>query len=193
VATSANALRVLAERQALERYRHLPVFTVGDQTAITAEALGFMDVQSAQGRLADLVGLVAEAAPEGAIFYPCGQERAGDLAQALAAFRRKVQTTPLYTMQERSEAPAELIERMEDGLIHGAMIYSRRAAEIFMRCFGERLSLKARKGFTVLAISEKAAQPLIGNQFVRMCFAERPDDEAMMSLALSFAREYNAS
>jgi uroporphyrinogen-III synthase len=45
----------------------------------------------------------------------------------------------------------------------------------------------------MLCLSEAIAEPLIAAHFVRISLADYPSEEAMMSLALAFARDQNAS
>ena len=45
----------------------------------------------------------------------------------------------------------------------------------------------------MLCLSEAVAEPLIDAHFVRVGLADHPSEEAMMGLALSFARDQNAS
>ena len=41
----------------------------------------------------------------------------------------------------------------------------------------------------MLCLSEAVAEPLIAAHFVRVSLADHPSEEAMMALALSFARD----
>ena len=45
----------------------------------------------------------------------------------------------------------------------------------------------------MLCLSETVAEPLIDAHFVRVGLADYPSEEAMMGLALSFARDQNAA
>lgn len=191
--TSANALRELARRGVAAAYRHLPAFTVGDHTAREARELGFADVRSAGGRLGDLVELLAHAGIGGPVLYFAGKHLSGDLAKSLAPYALPVTTVRIYDMVPVDGVPAELVERIERDEIHAAMLYSRRTAQAFVDLFGPRLSRAAHLKLAMLCLSEKVAEPLLGNHFVRISLADRVDDEAMMSLALSFAREHNAA
>ena len=56
-----------------------------------------------------------------------------------------------------------------------------------------RLERAQRSGLAMLCLSEGVAEPLMGAHFNRISLADRPDEEAMMSLALAFAREQNGS
>ncbi|HEY4199678.1 MAG TPA: uroporphyrinogen-III synthase [Devosiaceae bacterium] len=191
--SSVNALRALREQVGLERFRQRPLFTVGDGTAREAEVMGFKDIRSARGRFDDLVQLIGTSQPGGPIFYPAGKHRSGDLARSLEPFGIVVKMTQVYDMVEATEIPDDVIARIEAGDIDGGLFYSRRTAESFVRLIGNRLDLAVRERFGTLCISQNVAGPLLDAHFVRVGLAEHPDEEAMMSLALAFARGQNAA
>src|SRR5438105_3651215 len=83
VATSANGIRVFAARSAV---RHLPVFTVGPQTAEAARRAGFGQTISANGDSAALAVTISEQLnpARGSLLHAAGADTAGRLAQILA-------------------------------------------------------------------------------------------------------------
>ena len=191
--TSANALRALEERGVLDQFTSLPAYTVGDRTAALAEEMGFRFVQSAGGALSDLVDLLAHARLSGPVFYPTGRHQSGDLAKSLAPFGVMVIAAQVYAMNAATELPEQIVGELEDGSIDAALFYSRRTAETFARLCEGRLSRLSRLELGVLCLSETIAEPLIDAHFVRVGLADYPSEEAMMALALSFARDQNAS
>lgn len=191
--TSANALRALSERGVLERYRHLPVYTVGDRTAAAARAQGFAQVTSAGGGFADLVQLLAHAPLSGPVFYPAPKEMAGDLAKSLAPFGRMVIAAPIYRMVAATEVPEPIAAALADGTIAAVLLYSRRTADTFVALVGAGLDRAARARLTMLCLSETVAEPLVDAHFVRIGLADHPSEDAMMGLALSLARDQNPS
>ena len=191
--TSANAVRALEERGVLAQFLNIPAYTVGDRTAAVAEEMGFGLVQSAGGSLGDLVDLLAHAGLKGPIFYPAGRDQSGDLAKSLAPFGVMVITSQIYAMNAAAELPEQILGELEDGSIDAALFYSRRTAETFARLCEGRLSRLARLELGMLCLSETIAEPLIDAHFVRVGLADYPSEEAMMALALSFARDQNAS
>lgn len=191
--TSANALRALEERGVLPRYRHLPVYTVGDRTAAAARALGFATVTSAHGAFADLVELLAHAPLKGPIFYPAPRDMAGDLAKSLAPFGRMVITAPIYRMVTATSVPAEIASALTKGEITAVLLYSRRTADTFVALVGAGLDRAARARLHMLCLSESVAEPLVDAHFVRIALADHPSEDAMMGLALSLARDQNPS
>jgi uroporphyrinogen-III synthase len=178
--TSANAVRALHDRGDIPRLRGLPIYAVGDRSAAEARGLGFAQVVSAAGNIDDLIALLANAGVDGPILYPTARQHAGDLAKALAPHGVMVITVPVYEMNPVEGLSADL------GALDGALFYSRRTAETFARLAPDAGD-RARPG--MLCLSEAVAEPLIAAHFVRVSLADHPSEEAMMALALSFARD----
>jgi uroporphyrinogen-III synthase len=186
--TSSNALRALHDRGELPHFRKLPVFAVGERTAATARHYGFDRVQSAGGDVDDLIGLLSAAGMSGPILYPAAEQRAGDLAKALAPHGIMVIATPVYRMTPVAGLSLAARERLGAGTLDAALFYSRRTAEIFAALAAD-VGNRARLG--MLCLSAAVAEPLLAAHFVRVGLADQPSEEAMMALALSFARDQN--
>jgi len=187
VLTSANAVRALADRNALEQYRHLPVFAVGDRTAREATEAGFERVSSAAGAFQDLVNAMTIARMRGPIFYPTGKHQSADLAKALAPLGVMVATAKVYDMVAIDALPEPVLAALGEG-IGAVLAYSRRSAEIFAALAAD-MPRDRRSSLAMLCLSEAVAEPLLEARFSRISLADRPDEDAMMSLALAFARE----
>jgi uroporphyrinogen-III synthase len=189
--TSANGLRALAERGAVDAYRHLPVYAVGTRTAIEAEVLGFPKVFDAGGTLADLAELIIHAGIPGPVFHPAGQHRSGDLARSVADHGVIVDTVPMYDMVAVDHLPENVVGELEAGAISAVLFYSSRTAKTFVSCLGEGLTRQMRADVEMLCLSETVAAPLVAARCTRISLADQPEDSAMMALALAFAREQN--
>lgn len=187
VLTSANAVRSLADRGVLEQYRHLPVFAVGDRTALEATEAGFERVSSAAGAFQDLVNAMTIARVPGPIFYPTGKHQSADLAKALAPLGVMVATSKVYDMVAADTLPEGVLAEL-GGQIGAVLAYSRRSAEIFANLAAD-LPRESRSNLAMLCLSEAVAEPLLEARFSRISLADKPDEDAMMSLALAFARE----
>jgi len=187
VLTSANAVRALTDRGVVEQYRHLPVFAVGDHTAREANEAGFARVSSAAGAFQDLVNAMTIARVPGPIFYPAGKHQSADLAKALAPLGVMVATAKVYEMVAAEALPDGVLPELGNR-IGAVLAYSRRSAEIFAG-LAAGLSRESRSRLAMLCLSEAVAEPLLGARFSRISLADKPDEDAMMSLALAFARE----
>lgn len=191
VLTSANAVRSLADRGVLEHYAHLPVLAVGDRTAREASDAGFTKVSSAAGALHDLVNAIRISGLKGPLFHPTGRHQSGDLAKALAPLGVMVATAKIYDMVAIEALPEVVLAGLADGGISAVLSYSRRTAEIFA-VLAAQLDLPHRRRIAMLCLSEAVAGPLLEAHFHRISLADRPDEDAMMALALAVAREQTA-
>jgi uroporphyrinogen-III synthase len=187
--TSANALRALEDRSAFDELRHLPVYAVGDRTALEARRLGFAEVYSAEGTLQSLSTMLALAQIKGPLFYPAGKHLSGNLAEILAPHGVMVVTTTVYDMVAEGEISEAALAALSGGQIGAVLLYSRRTAEVFAKLLGDRLETGIKRGLAALCMSENVARPMIEQHFTRVHLADRPDEEAMMALALAFARD----
>jgi uroporphyrinogen-III synthase len=187
--TSTNALRALADMDALEPLRQKPVFAVGDRTAHEARQLGFSAVTAADGTLESLATSIALARLEGPVLYPAGRHLSGDLAHALAPQGLMVVTVPVYEMVAETSLPDAIATPLRVGAFDAALFYSRRTAEIFVSLCSAVIAPPDRRRLAVICLSENVAEPLLDAHFNRVMLADHPSEEAMMALALAFARE----
>ncbi|SFV37617.1 uroporphyrinogen-III synthase [Devosia crocina] len=191
--TSTNALRALEDRGVLDQVLHLPVHAVGDRTAHEAKMLGFADVSSAGGTFEKLATSIALSRISGPVFYPAGRHLSGDLARALTPHGIMVVTTTVYDMVAETAFSPQRLAEIEAGAIGAVLFYSRRTAEVFCQLIDSQLSVSKRRDLALICLSENVAQPLLEHHFTRVHLADRPDEEAMMTLALAFAREQTGS
>jgi uroporphyrinogen-III synthase len=188
VLTSANAVRSLVDRNAVQAYAHLPVLAVGDRTARDALAAGFARVSSAAGAFGDLVNAIGLSGLTGPLLYPTGKHQSADLAKALAPMGVMVATAKIYEMVAITALPDAVLSDLADGSYGAVLLYSRRTAEIFAQ-LAQGLDRDQRQRLGMLCMSEAVAEPLLENHFSRIGLADRPDEDAMMALALGFARD----
>ena len=184
VLTSANAARALASNPEQRRLTGLPVLTVGDRSAQAAREAGFTDVASAQGALADLVGLAAArfAGNAGMLLYVAGEDRAGDIAGDLAAHGISVHTAVAYRMAAVAALPPWLTQALAAGEIDGALHYSARSLATLLKLAGEVGALNAALNLAHYCLSAAVAEPLRERNAGRIMVAARPDEAALIDL-----------
>lgn len=163
--TSPNGVEAFAPL--IPRFRHHPVFAVGDATAEAARAAGFADVRSASGDIHALARLIAAEAPPGPLLAPGAREPAGDLPGLLPD--RPVQRLPVYAAFETHTAAPETFDAV--------MLHSPRAA----RALAVDLPRAAGTGRVAICISEAAATPLRPFDFAEIRIAATPDEPGMLS------------
>src|SRR5262249_54150784 len=95
--TSANAAEALKQHPRRKEIIALPALTVGRRTAEAPLAMGFTDVASANGDNQALTQLISGRCRRGnKILYLAGEDRAGDLAAAVAPLGIQVETVVNY-------------------------------------------------------------------------------------------------
>lgn len=191
--TSTNALRALGEIAPLAPLLDIPVFAVGDRTAHEARQLGFTQVTAADGTLESLATTIALARLEGAVLYPAGKHLSGDLADSLAPHGLIVVTVPVYEMVAETALPSHIASGLASGAYGAVLCYSRRTAEIFSDLVGDIVTPAERRNLPIICLSENVARPLLEAHFTRVLLADHPSEEAMLALALAFAREQTGS
>src|SRR5262249_27696884 len=133
--TSANAARAVADHPRKETCLRVPVFCVGRHSAEAARAAGFAEVVSADGDADDLARLVAARMParpaDRPFLWLAGEDRAGDLAGALAPHGIAVRTVVIYRAVAATALPAAVRDALGAGAIDGVLHYSRRSADAF--------------------------------------------------------------
>jgi len=184
--TSANAVRAIAEHPRKWECLRVPAFAVGRRSAEAARAAGFAEVVSADGNADDLAHLVAARVParqpDHPLLWLAGEDRAGDLAGALAVHGIAVRTVVIYRAVAETALPDEARDALAGGEIDGVLHYSRRSADAF-----EAIAMAARIDLKSLPIkhyclSAQVAAPLRQSGVEHVVVAARPDEAALLAL-----------
>ncbi len=180
--TSANAVRVAAENEQLARFRPLPLFAVGAQTAEAARQAGFSKIVSASGDVQSLGKLLEDQYPSGArVLYLGGEDRAQDLAAFVAPSGIKVETLVVYRMKAAEHFAEETRILMRANKIDAVLHYSPRGSKKFIMLAEKDKLQAALSSPRHLCLSEAVAKPLIGVR-AKIKVAARPDEEALLEL-----------
>ncbi|AVO46754.1 uroporphyrinogen-III synthase [Phreatobacter cathodiphilus] len=133
LAVTSARTTTLMPAEALAGFASLPAFAVGDRTAEALAAAGFVDIRPAAGDVEALAALIAAAglAPGARILHPGGEERAGDLAAALAPAGLAVIPAAVYRMRPAEALPGAVDAALRAGTLDAVLHYSPRAAELF--------------------------------------------------------------
>ena len=184
--TSANAARAIVAHPRYGELAALPLFAVGQRSAEAARTAGFADVASADGDAAALARLVVARPDKPQVrlpfLYLAGEDRAADLAGALAAHGIATQTVVVYRAVVATSLPPDVKEALAAGAIDGVLHYSRRSADAFTA-----LALAATIDIKALAtkhycLSPEVAAPLRQAGVTRLAVAAAPDEAALLAL-----------
>jgi uroporphyrinogen-III synthase len=138
IVTSANALRSIEAHLAGSRLLKLPLFAVGEHTAVAARRAGFDNVIVAQGdaiRLRDAVLAavkVKQLKKASTLLYLAGADLARDLAGELGERGFTVVTHTTYRMIPVSALPREARDAFAANRIEAVLHYSRRSGRAFL-------------------------------------------------------------
>jgi uroporphyrinogen-III synthase len=172
--TSANALRCLAGNPQLDRLRHVPVMTVGPQSAAAARQAGFSRISEAGGdgvRLADHI--IGHARPEaGPVLYFSGRDTASDFTGHLERAGFAVTRIIVYEARPAAALAAETVSA------EGVLLFSPRAARLW-------LDLAGKQGIPANIMMHFCLSPniaaILPDGFARR-IAARPDERALLEI-----------
>lgn len=181
VITSANAPGAIAENAAKGTLINLPLFAVGQRSAVAAQDAGFTNVTSAGGDVRDLVRTLSaqRADAKAPLLYLAGEDRAADLVGALSAQGIAAEMRVVYRAVT-APFPSALIEALKAGEVDGVLHFSRRSAENYAA--GARQVGIAGPALAVrhFCLSAQAAEPLVGAG--KVTIAAHPDEAALIAL-----------
>jgi len=160
--TSANAVNSAGEQ--MEQLRPLPVYAVGEATALAAEVAGFGVAATGRGGVEQLLETVPA---EVRLLHLCGEDRAPtESAQSVSrvtVYRARALTSP---------------SRLDSLKGQVAALHSPRAA----RRLAEAVRPQDRASIRIAAISEAAAQAA-GHGWEEVRSAAEPTDSALLAVA----------
>ncbi len=174
IATSANALR---HAKLNPEHYAVPVFTVGDATAVAAKQAGFGVIHSARGDSADLAALLKDTLHAGArIGYLAGVPRQDEALQALSG-QFTLQMLETYQTVTAEMLPEGISARLTSGQIDAVLHFSPRSAQIFADLIDKAQLFAATDRALHVFISRAAEIP----RFTRRKIAVRPNLAAMIA------------
>lgn len=181
--TSINAARAVADHPRLNEIQHLPVFAVGVRTAEAAREAGFNSVYSADGDAGDLVALIAARCPSNStLLYLAGEDRAADLGAALSPYGITVRVVEIYRAAAQLVLPSPVLDVVKTGTLDGALHYSRRSAETFVKAMEAAHILAPAVSLVHYCLSAEVALPLVTAGARSVKIAERPEENALLGL-----------
>lgn len=179
--TSANGVRAFAARS---DKRTLPALCVGDATGREAQSVGFGDVRSAGGDVADLAALAkATLDPTaGMLLHPAGSKVAGDLAGMLEAAGFRYRREVLYETVKATELPQAASVLLEKGDVDGVLLYSPRTGSAFAMLVMQANLGRALGRVTAYCLSTAVANEVQQLPWEAVRIADRPDEAALLAL-----------
>ena len=182
--TSANGARALARREVSE---DLPVYAVGDATAMAAREAGFKQVHSADGGVANLGELVKDQIDDktGVLLHVAGSDLAGDLGGDLESAGYTYRRAVLYKAEAVKGLSAATIAALKEGSIDSVLLFSPRAAEACIDLFRKARLVRAARDLEALCLSSAVAEAASAVSWKDLRVAPRPNQESLLSLVSS--------
>lgn len=179
--TSVNGVRALA---AATTVRDIPVFAVGEASAVAARDVGFTIVTAADGDAISLVALVrSRLEPQhGRLWHGRGADIAHDLDADLSCDGFDVKSEILYTAKASSTLAPETSRHLREGNVQSALFFSPRTALTFVTLVrGARLENGVDR-CVACALSANVAKALSGLPWAEVRVAEQPSQAALLEV-----------
>jgi uroporphyrinogen-III synthase len=185
VLTSANAARAIQLCPCRERLTVVPAFTVGRHTAEAARAIGFAEVNCADGDRNDLARMLAQrfGASAATLVYLCGEDRAGDL-DGFATFLRVVPVV-VYRMAKVDQFPDAIQRALSQREIDGVMHFSQRSTQCYLDSALRSGAMESALAPCHYCLSAQVAAPLAAHGTGGIKIARYPNETALLELLRS--------
>jgi uroporphyrinogen-III synthase len=181
--TSANAAHALMQHPRRMELVALPALTVGRRTAEAVRAVGFSEIASADGNGRALAQLIGSRYGDGnKILYLAGEDRAGDLAAAVAPRGVRVDTVVVYRAVAAQHLAPEVAAAFKAGTIDGVIHFSRRSAAVYLDCARGASVLDSALTPFHYCLSKAVAEPLIAAGARWVAVAKSPEENALLDL-----------
>lgn len=181
VFTSAVAVRIFVKQYGVV---DLPIYTVGQKTALTAEKLGFKDTHSGGGdvnKLAQLIKSTADAS-HGPLLYLSAAEIAQDLNQLLKASDYQLDRTILYRAKAKTTFEELTIKALKERKIDYIPFYSSRSALIFKDILNKTNKAEYLDQITALCLSSNIEKNINDLPWKRTLTATKPNETELFNL-----------
>ncbi|HET7412846.1 MAG TPA: uroporphyrinogen-III synthase [Pararhizobium sp.] len=189
--TSGNAVRAIASQpEMLARWRHLPLFAVGRNTAEAAAKAGFSAVRAAAGDGESLARLVAKEVAAAALtltdaaplLYCAGRPRAGGFENGLRAASLPHRVVECYRMEEIGYSADFLQKTLVSETIDVALFYSRLQASCLFRQLATAGLAEAFHVRNTLCLSESVAAGLPAALRPNAAIADSPSEDRLLEM-----------
>lgn len=182
IATSARAIRCLNADDTAE-LAALPLFSVGEVTAIAARAVGFREVIDGGGQVETLVETILRSvAPPGPLLYLAGEPRRPTVEATLHASGFSLAVQVLYRMQPMDALPESACRTLAENAPDAVLHYSAETAALFVR-LARRSALATEAAHPIhLCLSQAIAREVAALPRARTLVAEQSVEAALFEM-----------
>ena len=185
IATSANALRAVADALARSDLRNLPLYAVGEHTASVARNIGFARVVTAKGDAAALRDRLLdslrarELKKKRPLLYLAGADISRDLAGELGQHGLEVVTQTAYRMVALTSLARAVCDAFARDEVDAVLHYSRRSAAAFLEAVRNEGIEVSALAVPQCCISANVAAVLHEAGAAQVKVAASPDEKAL--------------
>lgn len=179
--TSANAIRH-APRELVDMLARTTCFAVGERTADSARAAGFLRVIEGSGDAQGLAQAIVAANPEGPVLYLCGRVRRPDFEKMLADAGIAVKAVEVYDTPRVRPATDSAVSILGGLPVDAALLYSAAAAEALLELLDPPELAHLFENTEFLCLSVRIAGVLEGKVRDKIRIASEPTEEALLSM-----------
>ena len=178
IITSKNALRAL---KGIDELKNIPLYGVGNQTALFAQQLGFSNVTSASGTSKELLELILEKADpsKGVMYHLSGTIIKEDLVEKLRVAGFKAKRHIVYQIEDYEELPVALLSSLKNHQISHVMFFSPRTTELFVNLLSKYKVEKEACIMTALCVSHSVAEKAKLLQWAKIWISLQPTIQSM--------------
>lgn len=180
IVTSKNALRALENQQDLKK---IPLYAVGDETAVLAQDMGFSEVISASGTSQELIRCILQKAhpKAGILWHLSGQIVKGNIVETLIEKGFEAQRHIIYHIEQAKNLPNPLLSHLQDQRIAYVLFFSSHTALLFvnlLKMYGlEKSACKMR----AICLSQAVALKTSMLTWKEIWISPKPTAQSIMS------------
>ena len=180
LSTSANGVKALIKT---DPDLGMPLFAVGEATALTARQGGFKTVHSAAGDVSALARLVTDILDPtgGTLIHATTSSQAGDLQSQLEKNGFQCRTEILYETEASKSLSTKTIATIKSGSIEAVLLYSPRSAEVLVQLLRKSRLVRACKSMVAVCLSQAVAAQAELIQWEKIFVAASPTQDALLN------------
>ncbi len=179
VITSKNSIRALAGREDL---KFLPLYVVGEQTALLAHQKGFSNVLHVARTSQELTEILLQTAhrDKGILYHLSGEFIKGDMVGALQRKGLPAEREMVYRLEEASCFSEALLSEIKSQKISYVMFFSPRTTTIFVNLFTKHELKNTMGQATALCLSHDVAKKASRLAWNKIWISPQPTTEKIM-------------
>lgn len=185
--SSANGVRSFERRMLGAAYAHLPVFAVGEHTALVARNAGFTTVHSGAGTMESLIPVIQrELNVPARLLHLRGRDRREDPRQYLAltdgwAFDDVI----LYETRGVERFDPAVVAALRSGAVQAVVLYSAKSADCFVSALRQDWPEATLPGTKALCLADSVVESARQLNWAEILVSHSPDQAGMTRLLKS--------